>query len=571
VSTAAPNLVAPIIPGTILAGKFRVERIIGQGGMGMVVEARHIALDERFALKFLLPEYATHPEASTRFQREARAASKLKSEHVARVSDVSTLEGGAPYMVMEFLEGTDLSHLLEKQGPLAVADAVDFIIQGCEAIAEAHSLGIVHRDLKPANLFLSKRPDGSPIIKVLDFGISKMSGGGVDNLTKTTAAMGSALYMSPEQMQQTRAVDHRTDIYALGIALYELLAGKQPFFADTLPALCAEILTGTPTPLRTSRPDLSEDFAVAVEKAYARDKGARYQSIADFVVALAPWAPARSQTTIDRVARMAGLTPPIAGVLPQRPAATPATPGVTPPPQEQRGGTQILQQYEAPPAQGPSAGPPTAPLPVMSPAPQHYPAADPRLSPVPIAPNPNQIVPGPYHAPISSRAAAVFAQGPAGTGPGQTTQGSMTTAGRPGGSSGAGLAIGAVLGTLAIAAAAAFFFFGRKPAEATLPAPAQSTQVQESAAPPPSAAPAADTGAATAKPAETAVVPSASASALPAAVEPGGKARPAVPGAKSAGAKTPPAAATPAQTVAPKVDQPVAPKVDPLAVPTVNK
>src|SRR5262249_7967928 len=153
---------------------------------------------------------------------------KIKSEHVARVSDVGTLETGAPYMVMEFLDGHDLSKLLETRGVFTIADAVDYVIQGCEAIAEAHSYGIVHRDLKPANLFLTRSKDGSPFVKVLDFGISKVSNHEVESLTRTTAAMGSALYMSPEQMQQTRSVDHRTDIYALGVAVYEMLAGKQP-------------------------------------------------------------------------------------------------------------------------------------------------------------------------------------------------------------------------------------------------------------------------------------------------------------------------------------------------------
>ncbi len=304
---------SPTVPGSVLAGKYRVERILGQGGMGVVVEARHIALDERVALKFLLPEYASHPEAAARFLREARNAVKIKSEHVARVSDVGTLESGAPYMVMEYLEGRDLSGVLEKTGVIGIQDAVDYVIQGSEAIAEAHSHGIVHRDLKPANLFLSKRPDGMPIVKVLDFGISKNSGNGVDNLTKTTAAMGSALYMSPEQMQQTRSVDHRTDIYALGISLYELLAGKQPFYADTLPQLCAEILTGVPTPLRTARPDVPEGLAVVIERAYARDRAARFQSVAEFVVALAPFAPPRSQNTIERVARMGGIALPQVG------------------------------------------------------------------------------------------------------------------------------------------------------------------------------------------------------------------------------------------------------------------
>lgn len=315
----------PTLPGSVLAGKYRVEKIIGQGGMGVVVEARHIALDERVALKFLLAEYAHHPEAAARFLREARAAVKIKSEHVARVSDVGTLDSGAPYMVMEYLDGSDLSQVLEKRGNLPVDDAVDFLIQGCEAIAEAHSYGIVHRDLKPANLFLSKRPNGNFIVKVLDFGISKVTEPGVDNLTKTTAAMGSALYMSPEQMQQTRSVDHRTDIYALGIALYELLAGKQPFYADTLPQLCAEILTGTPTPIRIARPDVPEGLAAALEKAYARDRAHRYQSIAEFVVALAPYAPSRSQITIDSVAKMARIPSAVAGAPGEQRASLPSS------------------------------------------------------------------------------------------------------------------------------------------------------------------------------------------------------------------------------------------------------
>jgi serine/threonine-protein kinase len=315
------SAVAPTVPGTVLAGKYRVERILGTGGMGVVVEAKHIALDERVALKFLLPEYAYQHEAAGRFLREAKAAVKIKSEHVARVTDVGTLETGAPYMVMEYLDGRDLSQALES-GVLGVQDAVDYIIQGCDALAEAHGYGIVHRDIKPANLFLTRRPNGMPLVKILDFGISKTTGSQVDNLTKTSASMGSALYMSPEQMQQTRGVDHRTDIYALGITLYELLAGKQPFYAETLPQLCAEIFTGQPTPIRSVRPDVPEGLAHVLEKAYARDRGVRFQSIGELVLALAPYAPPRSQAVIESVARMAGLPAPTAGA-PGLPVAPP--------------------------------------------------------------------------------------------------------------------------------------------------------------------------------------------------------------------------------------------------------
>src|SRR5262249_49761343 len=179
----------------------RVDRVIGQGGMGLVVEARHITLDDRVALKFLLPDYASRPDSAARFLREAKAAVKIKSEHVARVSDHGTLDGGAPYMVMEFLEGKDLARTLASDGILSIEDAIDYVLQAWEATTEAHVHGIVHRALKPANLFLSKRPDGSPIVKVLDFGISKDTREVGTPLTSTTAALGSALYMSPEQMQ----------------------------------------------------------------------------------------------------------------------------------------------------------------------------------------------------------------------------------------------------------------------------------------------------------------------------------------------------------------------------------
>jgi len=309
--------------------------------MGVVVQAQHIQLDERVALKFLTSEWATHPEAAERFLREARAAVRIKNEHVARVSDVGTLDTGSPYMVMEYLEGKDLGQLLEASGPMQLQDAVDYLIQGCEAIAEAHGMGIVHRDLKPANLFLTKYPDGSPLVKVLDFGISKQTGGAVDNLTRTTATMGSALYMSPEQMKQSRNVDHRTDVYALGVTLYELLAGKQPYYAETLPQLCAEILTGTPTPLRDLRPDIPPDFAFVLEKAYARDRDIRYQSVCEYVFALAPFALERSQGSIDRVARLAGQQPPKAGAPPAIPAG--------PLPGQQGGDRFVVGAYSAAP------------------------------------------------------------------------------------------------------------------------------------------------------------------------------------------------------------------------------
>ncbi|MCA9630591.1 MAG: serine/threonine protein kinase [Myxococcales bacterium] len=291
----------------MLAGKYRIERVLGRGGMGVVVQAHHTVLGERVAIKFLLTEQVASNDAMVRFLREAKAAARIKSQHIARVSDVGTLDDGAPYMVMEYLEGRDLSQVLEVERVIRTEDAVDFIIQACDAIAEAHSAGIIHRDIKPANLFLTRHHDGSPLIKVLDFGISKFnSAEEPDGITRTAAIMGSALYMSPEQLQRTKAVDLRTDIYALGITLYELLSCRQPFEAETLPELAVAIVMGEPTPLGQLRPDLDPGLIAVIEKAFARDLGQRYQNVGDFVLALQPYAPARCAALVERIARTAG-------------------------------------------------------------------------------------------------------------------------------------------------------------------------------------------------------------------------------------------------------------------------
>jgi eukaryotic-like serine/threonine-protein kinase len=297
--------VPPGIPATI-AGKYQVERLLGQGGMGVVVLARHIGLDEEVAIKLLLPAQTLDGDGAARFVREARAAFKIKSPHVARVSDVGVLEDGTPFMVMEYLEGVDAAQMIADGRVCALADATEIVVQACDAIAQAHSSGIIHRDLKPANLFITRHPDGSPFVKVLDFGISKMTTQGLDALTRTTATMGSALYMSPEQMRQTRSADHRSDIYSLGVTLFELLTGRPPFIADTLPALCVEVTTGSPMPLLALRPDLPPELARALEKAYARDREQRYQSIAELCVALWPWVPERARPIVERIARAAG-------------------------------------------------------------------------------------------------------------------------------------------------------------------------------------------------------------------------------------------------------------------------
>src|SRR5690554_3137517 len=290
-------------PGDLLAGKYRIERVLGRGGMGVVVSAVHEALDERVALKFLLPEALANQEAVQRFLREARAAVKIRSEHVARVTDVGTLESGAPYMVMEYLDGVDLARYLESRGPLPVPEAVEYMLQACEALAEAHALGIVHRDLKPANLFRIERVDGTPSIKLLDFGISKVIAHQVA-LTQTSSMLGSPLYMAPEQMTSSKHVDARADVWALGIILFELVTGEPPFQGETLPEVCAQILTTEPRPIRALRGDVPPELESVVARCLHKEREQRYGSVAELAVALGPFTPQRALVSVERVSRV---------------------------------------------------------------------------------------------------------------------------------------------------------------------------------------------------------------------------------------------------------------------------
>ena len=290
-------------PGDLLAGKYRIERVLGRGGMGVVVAAVHEALDERVALKFLLPEALANQEAVERFLREARAAVKIRSEHVARVTDIGALESGAPYMVMEYLDGVDLARYLESRGPLPVPEAVEYMLQACEALAEAHALGIVHRDLKPANLFRIERVDGTPSIKLLDFGISKVIAHQVA-LTQTSSMLGSPLYMAPEQMTSSKHVDARADVWALGIILYELLTGEPPFQGETLPEVCAQILTTEPRPIRALQEEIPAELESVVARCLHKEREQRYGSVAELAVALGPFAPQRALVSVERVSRV---------------------------------------------------------------------------------------------------------------------------------------------------------------------------------------------------------------------------------------------------------------------------
>jgi serine/threonine-protein kinase len=292
-----------VAPGDVLAGKYRVERVLGQGGMGVVVAAHHLQLDTKVAIKLLLPEMLEHPESLSRFEREARAAVRISSEHVARVLDVGALPSGTPFIVMEFLEGTDLHALVRSQGPLPIEQAVEFVLMACIAVAEAHGLGIVHRDLKPANLFCVRRPDGQLSVKVLDFGISKQVDGiGASlSVTKTTAVMGSPLYMSPEQMRSAKSADARSDIWALGVILYELLSGHVPFLGETATEVAVKVSMEPPPSLRGHRPEVPEGLEAVVLKCLEKEGRRRYDNVAELAVALSPFAPERARSSIERI------------------------------------------------------------------------------------------------------------------------------------------------------------------------------------------------------------------------------------------------------------------------------
>jgi serine/threonine-protein kinase len=296
-------------PGVLLGGRYRIVRVLGQGGMGTVLLARHEELDQLFAVKLLTGESTTSPEYIARFLREGRAAGKLQSDHVVRIHDVGKWDGYGPYIVMEYLDGADLGQLVKARGPLPPAEAVDHVLQAVDALAEAHAIGIVHRDLKPANLFVSKRADGTLVTKVLDFGISKMDSAlesASPSLTSTRAVMGSPHYMSPEQLKSARRVDARADVWSLGVVLYELLTGVLPFTGETVGEIFIKIVTVDPESLRALRPDIPEGLEAAVLRCLRRDPGERFANVAELAVALAPFGTGRSSKQVDRAISIIG-------------------------------------------------------------------------------------------------------------------------------------------------------------------------------------------------------------------------------------------------------------------------
>jgi serine/threonine-protein kinase len=278
------SLLTQLTPGTVISGKYRIDSILGRGAMGVVVAATHLELREAIALKFLYAKTDGSEDFKSRFRREAQVSAKLRNEHITRVLDVGTWREGAMYMVMEYLAGNDLRKMIRSQGPFPIGAAVEYIVQVCEGVAEAHAHGIIHRDLKPSNLLVTKRADGSDLVKILDFGISKWTAMGEEEgeLTQTGVVLGSPKYMSPEQLFGAGSVDSRTDIWSIGAILYELIAGRPPYDQPSLARICADLAGNKPPPpLRDLRTEVTPELQAVVLHCLERSVDLRIQNVAD--------------------------------------------------------------------------------------------------------------------------------------------------------------------------------------------------------------------------------------------------------------------------------------------------
>ena len=287
--------------GDLIAGKYRLEKVAGEGGMGIVYAAQHLVLRQRVAVKVLLPDAATSEMVVERFAREAQAAARIQSEHVARVMDAGSTATGAPFLVMEYLEGCDLEELLSVEGPLPLTDVVDYLMQSLEALAHAHAVGLVHRDIKPANLFLACRPDGGNVIKMLDFGISKAMRSTPEQKVLTgQAVLGSPVYMSREQLRNAKDIDARADIWSLGVVAYELLAGKPPFDGDGVGEIFAAILEKDPQPVHMVNWRLPPEISAVIAKCLQRKPEDRWNDAAELARALKPFGSGVWNSVVER-------------------------------------------------------------------------------------------------------------------------------------------------------------------------------------------------------------------------------------------------------------------------------
>ncbi len=305
-----PGFSPPVRVGETVAGKYVIGRRIGIGGMGAVFEAQDTRLDRRVAIKFLLPHLAASPIAAGRFKREAKSATRITSEHVVKVLEIDDLPDGTPMLVMEYLEGQDLRQLLQESGPLPAELAVDYVMQALQAIAEGHNTSIIHRDLKPSNLFRTARADGSHVIKVLDFGIAKtLDGEGPSDhaLTSTDdSRLGSPAYMPPEQFDDPRNVDARSDFWALGVTLYELISGRMPFHGFNIPELRAQVFNHTPDSLQAFAPSsaVPPGLEPVIAKCLAKARSDRYLTASELAIALAPFGSDDALVSRNRISNL---------------------------------------------------------------------------------------------------------------------------------------------------------------------------------------------------------------------------------------------------------------------------
>lgn len=277
----------PVPPGTVLGGRYVVGKVFAEGGMGVVCIGRHRELGHLVAVKFLRRDICDRPSIVQRFLNEAKAAAALRNDHVVRVLDVGQLDSGRPYLVMEHLEGEDLDRMVDRDGPLPVHAALEYVAEACTALAEAHEKGIVHRDIKPENLFLAYAGAARPSIKVVDFGLAKRIDASCDGgLTGPRDSMGSPCYMSPEQIAMPQSVDARTDIWSLGVTLYRLLTGLVPFSGDTVSEIFAHVLNSEPRPIYAVRRGLSSELDGIVRRCLKKDPDQRYQDVRELANAL---------------------------------------------------------------------------------------------------------------------------------------------------------------------------------------------------------------------------------------------------------------------------------------------
>jgi serine/threonine-protein kinase len=332
----APLAVATFAKGEVLAGKYRIETVLGRGGMGHVFAAMHLELDQVVAIKVMHKDLLADADAVMRFGREAKAAAAMRGNHTARIFDVGKLDSGQPYMVMEHLEGRDLASLVDTGARIELADAFEWIAQACEAVAEAHDLGVVHRDIKPHNLFLTRDRNGRAVIKVLDFGLAKAFApekvGSMKETTRQGEFLGSPFYVSPEQASGKK-VDHRTDVWSLGATLYHLVAGVPPFYAATSNLVCAMLLTEDFPPIITRRPDAPPALEALLRRCMTRDVNQRLGSVRAMLdelralVAATRGSPSNPDIDSKRTVRM-GSAPswPNVPVTPLAPSSSPQAP-----------------------------------------------------------------------------------------------------------------------------------------------------------------------------------------------------------------------------------------------------